>query len=314
VFVFIRRRALLTIPLLLAVSLVVFSMLYFLPGDPVLLMMAESGGGAKLADGSDEQYQRIRHELGLDQPAYVQFGRFVLRAVQGDLGRSFRSGQPVSQEIAEVFPNTARLAALSLGVAVAVGLVLGTIAAVYHQTWIDNAAMLLALAGVAMPNFWFGLMLLFLFSLTLGWLPATGYGEWNAILLPATALGLRAAAVIARLTRSSLLEVLHHEYVTTARAKGLSETTTVVRHALRNALIPVVTVVGLQFGDLLAGTVVVETVFARPGLGSLITTAILSKDFPIVQGTVLVVAACYIIVNLLADLSYAILDPRITYA
>jgi peptide/nickel transport system permease protein len=313
-FAFLRRRALLTIPLLLAVSLVVFSMLYFLPGDPVLLMMAESGGGAKLADGSDEQYQRIRHELGLDQPAYVQFGRFVLNAVRGDLGRSFRSGQPVAQEIAEVFPNTARLAALSLGVAVAVGLLLGTIAAVYHQTWIDNAAMLLALVGVAMPNFWFGLMLLFLFALTLGWLPATGYGEWNAILLPAAALGLRAAAVIARLTRSSLLEVLHNEYVTTARAKGLSETTTIVRHALRNALIPVVTVVGLQFGDLLAGTVVVETVFARPGLGSLITTAILSKDFPIVQGTVLLVATCYIIVNLLADLSYAILDPRITYA
>ena len=279
-----------------------------------MLMMAESGGGAKLADGSDEQYQRIRHELGLDQPAYVQFGRFVLNAVRGDLGRSFRSGQPVSHEIAEVFPNTARLAALSLGVAVAVGLLLGTIAAVYHQTWIDNAAMLLALVGVAMPNFWFGLMLLFLFALTLGWLPATGYGEWNAILLPAAALGLRAAAVIARLTRSSLLEVLHNEYVTTARAKGLSETTTIVGHALRNALIPVVTVVGLQFGDLLAGTVVVETVFARPGLGSLITTAILSKDFPIVQGTVLVVAACYIVVNLLADLSYAILDPRITYA
>jgi peptide/nickel transport system permease protein len=314
VFVFIRRRALLTIPLLLAVSLVVFSMLYFLPGDPVMLMMAESGGGAKLADGSDEQYQRIRHELGLDQPAYVQFGRFVLNAVRGDLGRSFRSGQPVSREIAEVFPNTARLAALSLGVAVAVGLLLGTIAAVYHQTWIDNAAMLLALVGVAMPNFWFGLMLLFLFALTLGWLPATGYGEWNAILLPAAALGLRAAAVIARLTRSSLLEVLHNEYVTTARAKGLSETATIAGHALRNALIPVVTVVGLQFGDLLAGTVVVETVFARPGLGSLITTAILSKDFPIVQGTVLVVAACYIVVNLLADLSYAILDPRITYA
>ena len=279
-----------------------------------MLMMAESGGGAKLADGSDEQYQRIRRELGLDQPAYVQFGRFVLNAVRGDLGRSFRSGQPVSHEIAEVFPNTARLAALSLGVAVAVGLLLGTIAAVYHQTWIDNAAMLLALVGVAMPNFWFGLMLLFLFALTLGWLPATGYGEWNAILLPAATLGLRAAAVIARLTRSSLLEVLHNEYVTTARAKGLSETTTIVGHALRNALIPVVTVVGLQFGDLLAGTVVVETVFARPGLGSLITTAILSKDFPIVQGTVLVVAACYIVVNLLADLSYAILDPRITYA
>jgi peptide/nickel transport system permease protein len=310
---YIRRRALVTVPLLLGVSLVVFSMLHVLPGDPVMLMMAESGGGAKLADGSEEQYERIRHELGLDLPLPVQFGRFVLNALRGDLGRSFRSGQPVSQEIGEVFPNTVRLAVLSLGVAASLGLVLGTLAALHHQRWIDNASMLLALVGVAMPNFWFGLMLLFVFALMLGWLPATGYGEWNAILLPAIALGLRAAAVIARLTRSSLLEVLRNDYVTTARAKGLSERTMVVRHALRNALIPVVTVVGLQFGDLLAGTVVIETVFARPGLGSLVTNAILSKDFPIVQGTVLVVASCYIFVNLLADLSYAALDPRIQY-
>jgi ABC-type dipeptide/oligopeptide/nickel transport system permease component len=191
--------------------------------------------------------------------------------------------------------------------------VLGTLAALHHQRWIDNVSMLVALVGVAMPNFWFGLMLLFVFALILGWLPATGYGEWNAILLPAAALGLRAAAVIARLTRSSLLEVLRNDYVTTARAKGLAERTMVRRHALRNALIPVVTVVGLQFGDLLAGTVVIETVFARPGLGSLVTNAILSKDLPIVQGTVLVVASCYIFVNLLADLSYAALDPRIKY-
>ncbi len=310
---YIRRRAIITVPLLLGVSLVVFSMLHFLPGDPVMLMMAESGGGAKLADGSEQQYERIRHELGLDLPLPIQFGRFVLNALRGDLGRSFRSGQAVSQEIAEVFPNTVRLAVLSLGVAASVGLLLGTLAALHHQRWIDNASMLLALVGVAMPNFWFGLMLLFVFALMLGWLPATGYGEWNAILLPATALGLRAAAVIARLTRSSLLEVLRNDYVTTARAKGLSERTMVVRHALRNALIPVVTVVGLQFGDLLAGTVVIETVFARPGLGSLVTNAILSKDFPIVQGTVLVVASCYIFVNLLADLSYAVLDPRIKY-
>ncbi|HEY3063312.1 MAG TPA: ABC transporter permease [Chloroflexota bacterium] len=310
---YVRGRALVTVPLLLGVSLVVFSMLHLLPGDPVMLMMAESGGGAKMADGSEEQYERIRHELGLDLPLPVQFGRFVLNALRGDLGRSFRSGQSVSQEIGEVFPNTVRLAVLSLGVAASLGLVLGTLAALYHQRWIDNASMLLALVGVAMPNFWFGLMLLFVFALMLGWLPATGYGEWNAILLPAAALGLRAAAVIARLTRSSLLEVLRNDYVTTARAKGLSERAMVVRHALRNALIPVVTVVGLQFGDLLAGTVVIETVFARPGLGSLATTAILSKDFPIVQGTVLVVASCYIFVNLLADLSYAALDPRIKY-
>ena len=310
---YIRQRALVTVPLLLGVSLVVFSMLHLLPGDPVLLMMAESGGGAKMADVSTEQYERIRHELGLDQPLPVQFGRFVLNALRGDLGRSFRSGQPVAQEIGEVFPNTVRLAILSLGVAASIGLVLGTLAALNHQRWIDNVSMLLALVGVAMPNFWFGLMLLFVFALILGWLPATGYGEWNAILLPAAALGLRAAAVIARLTRSSLLEVLRNDYVTTARAKGLAERTMVVRHALRNALIPVVTVVGLQFGDLLAGTVVVETVFARPGLGSLVTNAILSKDLPIVQGTVLVVASCYIFVNLLADLSYAALDPRIKY-
>ncbi len=310
---YIRGRALVTVPLLLGVSLVVFSMLHLLPGDPVMLMMAESGGGAKMADGSEEQYERIRHELGLDLPLPVQFGRFVLNALRGDLGRSFRSGQSVSQEIGEVFPNTVRLAVLSLGVAASLGLVLGTLAALHHQRWIDNASMLLALVGVAMPNFWFGLMLLFVFALMLGWLPATGYGEWSAILLPATALGLRAAAVIARLTRSSLLEVLRNDYVTTARAKGLSERAMVVRHALRNALIPVVTVVGLQFGDLLAGTVVIETVFARPGLGSLATTAILAKDFPIVQGTVLVVASCYIFVNLLADLSYAALDPRIKY-
>jgi peptide/nickel transport system permease protein len=264
-----------------------------------------------MADVSEQQYQRIRHELGLDQPLYIQFGQFVLHAVQGDLGRSFRSGQPVSQEIAEVFPNTVRLAVLSLGVAVGVGLVLGTLAAVYHQTWVDNASMLVALVGVAMPNFWFGLMLLFVFALTLGWLPATGYGDWNAILLPAATLGLRAAAVIARLTRSSLLEVLRNEYVTTARAKGLTERRITFGHILRNAFLPVLTVVGVQVGSLLGGSVVVEAVFAWPGIGNLAYSAISHDDINLIMGTVLVTAVFVVMANLLVDLAQAWLDPRI---
>jgi peptide/nickel transport system permease protein len=308
------RRIFATIPVLFGVLLLVFSMLHFLPGDPVQLMMTESGGGAKAADTSPEQYMLIRHELGLDRPLYVQFGLYVSHAVRGDLGRSFRSQQTVARMIVTVLPNTVRLALVSLGVAVALGLILGTISAVRHNSWLDTLSMFAALIGVAMPGFWLGLMLLFLFSLYLGWLPATGYGSWKAILLPAVTLGFRAAAVIARLTRSSLLEVLNDAFVTTARAKGLRERTVIVEHVLRNALIPIVTVAGLQFGDLLAGTVIIETVFARPGIGSLVVTGVLDKDFPVVQGTVLLIAVCYVLTNLLTDVSYAFIDPRIRYS
>lgn len=307
------RRVFATVPVLFGVLLLVFSMLHFLPGDPVQLMMTESGGGAKGADISPEQYMRIRHELGLDRPLYVQFGLYVSHAVRGDLGRSFRSQQSVARMMIAVLPNTVRLALLSLGMAIVLGMILGTISAVRHNSWLDTLSMFVALTGVAMPGFWLGLMLLFLFSLSLRWLPATGYGSWKAILLPAVTLGLRAAAIIARLTRSSLLEVLNDAFVTTARAKGLRERTVIVQHVLRNALIPIVTVAGLQFGDLLAGTVIIETVFARPGIGSLVVTGVLDKDFPVVQGTVLLIAVGYVLTNLLTDVSYAFINPRIRY-
>lgn len=313
---YLRSRIPASILVLLGASLLVFSMLHFLPGDPVLIMMAGGGEGIAGTQGaalSQEQYQAIRHQLGLDRPLYVQFGAFVFDALHGDLGRSFRSNQTVAEMIGDAFPNTFRLAVLSLGISCLLGVVLGTLAAVRHNSWIDSATMAFALFGIAMPNFWFGLVLISIFALNLRWLPATGFGGWNAIILPALALGVRSAAVIARLTRASLLEVLAEEYLATARAKGLSERRVVVRHALRNALIPVVTIAGLQFGDLLAGAVVIEVVFARPGLGSLAVKAIENKDFPVVQGTVLVVATAYVVTNLLTDVVYAVLDPRITY-
>ncbi|HKG28219.1 MAG TPA: ABC transporter permease [Thermomicrobiales bacterium] len=313
---YLRGRIPAAILVLLGASLLVFSMLHFLPGDPVLIMMASGGGGIAGAQGteiSQEQYEAIRYQLGLDRPLYVQFGAFVWNALHGDLGRSFRSNQTVAELIANVLPNTFRLALLSLGISCLVGVTLGTLAAVRHNTWIDSATMAFALFGVAMPNFWFGLVLISVFALNLRWLPATGAGGWSAIILPALALGMRSAAVIARLTRASLLEVLSEGYLTTARAKGLPERIIVVRHSLRNALIPVVTIAGLQFGDLLAGAVVIEVVFARPGLGNLAVKAIENKDFPVVQGTVLVVATAYVVTNLLTDVVYALLDPRITY-
>jgi ABC-type dipeptide/oligopeptide/nickel transport system permease component len=313
---YLRSRIPAAILVLLGASLLVFSMLHFLPGDPVLIMMASGGSGLAGAQGADltqEQYEAIRHQLGLDRPLYVQFGAFVWNALHGDLGRSFRSNQTVSEMIGNVFPNTLRLALLSLGISCLLGVALGTLAAVRHNTWIDSATMAFALFGVAMPNFWFGLVLISIFALALGWLPATGVGGWNAIILPALALGMRSAAVIARLTRASLLEVMSEGYLATARAKGLPERAVVLRHGLRNALIPVVTIAGLQFGDLLAGAVVIEVVFARPGIGSLAVKAIENKDFPVVQGTVLVVATAYVVTNLLTDVTYAVLDPRITY-
>jgi ABC-type dipeptide/oligopeptide/nickel transport system permease component len=313
---YLRSRIPAAILVLLGASLLVFSMLHFLPGDPVMIMMASGGGGIAGAQGSDltqEQYEAIRQQLGLDRPLYVQFGSFVWNALHGDLGRSFRSNQTVAELIGNVLPNTIRLALLSLGISCLVGVALGTLAAVRHNTWIDSATMAFALFGVAMPNFWFGLVLISVFALNLRWFPATGAGGWNAIILPALALGIRSAAVIARLTRASLLEAMSEGYLATARAKGLPERVVVLRHGLRNALIPVVTIAGLQFGDLLAGAVVIEVVFARPGIGSLAVKAIENKDFPVVQGTVLVVATAYVVTNLLTDVAYAALDPRITY-
>jgi ABC-type dipeptide/oligopeptide/nickel transport system permease component len=264
-----------------------------------------------MAEMSQETYERIRHELGLDRPLPVQFGLFLWRAVHGDLGRSFRGNQRVATLIGESFPYTVRLTLVGLGLAIPIGVALGTLAAVRPGSALDSGTMAAALFAVSMPSFWFGIMLLLVFALHLGLLPAVGHGSPGAIVLPALTLGLSSAAIIAALVRSSLREVLAMEFVATARAKGMAAPAVVLKHALRNALIPVATVVGLQFGALLGGAVVVETVFARPGLGLMLVNGIKDKDFPVVQAGILVAAASYVLANLLVDLSYGWLDPRI---
>jgi len=301
------QRVIATIPVLLGVSLLTFSMLHLVPGDPVALVMSTEDAWSK-AD-----VDRVRDEFGLNDPLYVQYGRYVVRAVQGDFGISIRSRRDVTGLILQVLPYTLELALCSMLVALVVGVPLGVIAAVRHNTWIDTLAAVLSLGAVSMPSFWLALLLIFLFSVTLNLLPATGQGSFAALILPVVALGLREAAETSRLTRSGMLEVLRHDYITTARAKGLAELLVLQRHALRNALIPVITMLGLQFGRLLAGTVVIETVFARQGIGRLAVEAIQGKDFPTVQGVILFMAVAYVLVNLLVDLSYAWVDPRIRY-
>jgi ABC-type dipeptide/oligopeptide/nickel transport system permease component len=306
--IYIARRLLQAIVVLFGVSVLVFSMVYLLPGDPVLTMLGDQTAV------SGDVVVNARHQLGLDRPAPLQYGHFLIHALQGDLGRSWRSNQAVTTIILSQLPATLQLTVAGLGLAILIGVVLGLIAAVRQNSWTDNLSMVLALIGVSMPSFWLGLLLIFLFSLRLGWVPATGYGGIQRLILPAFTLGLQAAAIIARLVRSSVLEVLRQEYIMTARAKGLAEFRVLVRHALRNALIPVVTVVGLQFGGLLGGAVIIETVFARQGIGRIAVTAINNKDFPLIQGIVLFAAVVYTLVNLATDIVYAWLDPRIRYA
>ena len=301
---YVGRRILAVIPVLFGVTLAVFSMLFLVPGDPVKIMLAEFVT-------TPEQIAQMRAQLHLDEPVLKQYGRFVTNALRGDLGVSIRSRRPVAAEITENIGSTGQLALASMLVAIGLGVPLGLLAALGRNSWLDVAAMVVALLGVAMPSFWLGFLLIFVFSLHLGWLPATGGGDLLHLVMPAVALGMIAAAIIARLTRSSMLEVLGQDYVRTARAKGLGSGSVIVRHALRNALIPVVTVFGLQFGNLLAGAVIVETVFSRPGLGRLIVGGILAKDFPLVQGTVLFVAAAYVLINVVVDVAYAYVDPRI---
>ena len=303
---YIARRLLSTIPVLFAVLLLVFSMLHLVPGDPVTLMLSEF-------QTSPEQVARLRAQLHFDDPLPVQFGRYVVNALQGDLGLSIRSKRPVTSEIMDNLPSTLQLTLTGLLIAMLLGTTLGILAAVNHQRWPDFVSMLAALLGVSMPSFWLGLNLIFLLSLNLRLLPATGGGDLPHLIMPAFTLGVGGSAILARLTRSSMLEVMRRDYVTTARAKGVHELWVILRHALKNALIPLVTIFGLQFGQLLAGAVVIETVFSRPGIGRLIVDAILTKDFPLVQGIVLVVAVSYVLVNLLVDLIYAYLDPRIRY-
>ncbi len=300
---YLRRRALLGLVTTLGVSLGVFLMIHLVPGDPVLVMLSE------FASPADQQ--ALRQQLGLDRPLYIQYWRYLSGALRGDLGRSVRSNRPVVSEIAWRLPNTLRLAVAAMLLAAAGGGLVGVVSAVRRNTLWDHASMLAVLVGLSMPSFWLGLMLMIVFAVRLQWLPVAGYEGWQHVILPGLTLAAGPAAILARLTRSSMLEVLSQDFVRTARAKGLHEQTVVVKHALKNSLVPVVTVLGLQFGHLLGGAVITESVFAWPGVGRLVVDAILARDFPVVQGTVLVIALGFVLVNLIVDVLYAYLDPRI---
>ncbi|MEA2593833.1 MAG: peptide/nickel transport system permease protein [Thermomicrobiales bacterium] len=295
-----------TVPILFGVSVAVFMLVHLLPGDPVILMLRGTGA-------SPEQMDDLRHQLGLDQPLVEQYLHFMERAVRGDFGRSIRTNVVVLREIGNGFPDTLKLTVAGMTVAIVFGFGLGILAALRQRTWLDSSAMIVALFGVAMPNYLIGILLIYLFALKLHWLPATGQGGVDRLLMPAIALGWGYAAIIARLVRANLAEVMRREFVLTARAKGLSGRSVVYRHALKNALIPVVTMLGLQFGNMLSGAVVVEALFARRGIGNLLVHGILDRDFPMVQAIVLILATIYVIVNLVVDLSYGLLDPRIRY-
>jgi len=299
------RRLLLTIPVLLGVATLVFALIHLVPGDPAQSML---GDGA-----SPEEVQKLRTALGLDKPLVEQYWSFMTGLVRGDLGSSFRYGTPVAREIRDRLFRTFQLAVAAMLVAVAIAIPLGILAAVFRGTAIDHAAMTLALIGISMPNFWLGPLLAILFAVYLGWLPVSGTGGLTHLVLPAVTLGAALAAILARMTRASVLEELRELYVLAARARGASRTRAVVRHAFRNSLIPVVTIIGLQFGAVLTGTIITETIFAWPGVGRLLIQAINFRDYPLVQGCILFISFTYVMMNLLTDLTYGLLDPRIRY-
>jgi len=305
VYRYVLTKLLLTIPLLLGVTFLLFVIGQLTPGDPVLIMLGERAPA--------EEIVRLRDALGLDQPWYIQYLQFVGHALQGDLGISYRSKLPVAGEVFSRLPATAELAGTSLLFAIVLGLSMGIVSSVKRNTWIDRIAMLVAIIGSSMPVFWSGLLMIVFFAVDLGWLPASGRGTPAHLIMPSIALGAGAAALIARITRSSMLESLSQDYVRTARAKGLADHVVIIRHALRNALIPVATVVGLQTGALMAGAVLTETVFSWPGIGFLIVQAIGQRDFPVLRATVLLVATIFTLINLGLDVLFVQLDPRIKY-
>jgi ABC-type dipeptide/oligopeptide/nickel transport system permease component len=303
---YIVQRLLHAIPVLIGISIFSFLLIHLIPGDPVQIF----AGDKPL---TPERAQELRHAYGLDRPLVIQYLDYAGNILHGNLGTALRSQRPVLDSILEALPSTIQLTLVALMIASIVGVSLGILAAISHGSWLDTVVMAIAMLGISTPVFYSSLLLILLFSFTLAWLPATGQGGIERLIMPALALGLASAAVLARLVRSSMLEVLNQEYVTTARAKGLAPQLVVVRHALKNALIPAVTMLGLQLGALLGGAVVIETIFSRPGIGRLAVDAILNRDFPVVQGTVLVAASIYVLVNLAVDISYAVIDPRIRY-
>lgn len=300
------------IPVLFGMVLVVFLLLNVLPVDPIQVMITQTGSGqAPSAAATQETIDNIRRELGLDRPLYAQFFSYLGNALTGDLGSSFRSNQPVSEMIAEQYPYTIRLALAGLTVTLVLGLSFGIIAGLWPGSVIDRVLVLVATLGIAAPTFWLGLMLIFAFAIIYPVFPVLGVGSLEAIALPALTLGLPGAAIVARLTRSNLASVMKEDYMVTARSKGLAGRLLLVRHAMPNVLAPVLTIIGLQFGNLMTGTVIVETVFSRPGIGRLGVDAILQSDYPVVQGFTLVLATTYVVVNLAVDLIHMWVDPRI---
>jgi peptide/nickel transport system permease protein len=297
------RRLLLTMPVLVGVATLVFALIHFIPGDPAQAMLGEGASPADVA--------QLRERLGLDRPLIAQYGSFLRGVLHGDLGVSLRNDQPVTQQILERMPATVELALASMAVAVLIAVPLGIIAAVWRGTFADYTAMTLSLVGISVPNFWLGPLLAIVFAVELGWLPVGGRGTLAHLILPAVTLGAALAAILARMTRASLLEELREPYVLAARAKGVSRARAVLHHALRNSLIPIVTILGLQFGVVLTGAVITETIFAWPGIGRLLIQSISFRDYPLVQGCVLLIAVTYVGVNLITDLTYGFLDPRI---
>lgn len=300
---YISRRLLMLVPVLLGVSLLVFTIMELTPGDPVTMYLG--------ASYSKEAYEGISHELGLDQPFLIRYGKFVQNALRGDFGISYSTRQPVINELAPRLPKTIQLSFGAMLFAVSIGMPLGIISAVKQNSVFDSAASLIALAGVSVPSFWLGIMLILVFAANLGWLPSSYINHWKAMILPAVTLSANTLAVVMRMTRSSLLETIRQDYIRTARAKGLKESTVIIKHALRNAMIPIITTVGLQFGFSLGGAVLVETVFAWPGIGSLLVEAIRVKNTPIVLAIVVILAALFSVINLAIDILYAFFDPRI---
>ena len=297
------RRVFLAVPVLLGVATLVFSLIHLVPGDPAQAMM---GDGA-----SPQDVAELRTKLGLDRPLLTQYATFLRHAVTGDLGVSFRTGQPVTTMIVERIPATAELAVAAMVVAILIAIPLGVVAAVRRGTAVDYSAMTFALAGVSIPNFWLGPLLAIVFAVELGWLPVSGRGTLAHLVLPSISLGLALAAILARMTRASLLDELGELYVRAARARGVSNASSITAHALRNSMVPLLTIVALQFGAVLTGAVITETIFAWPGIGRLLIQSIGFRDYPMVQGCILLIAVTYVSVNLVTDLMYGVLDPRI---
>jgi ABC-type dipeptide/oligopeptide/nickel transport system permease component len=303
---FIVRRLLLSIPTLFGVLVVAFLLLFVAPGDPVQQMVGERADEATIA--------RLRQELRLDDPLYVQFGHYVAGVMKGDLGKSYITNRPIRKDIVERFPKTLQLAGAAMLLATICGVTIGVLSGSRPGSAIDRFGLGIAYLGISFPVYWVGLLLILLFAVTLHWLPPSGFGGLRYLALPALALGMRSIAFLARMTRTAMLDALSADYVRTARAKGLSERLVVARHALRNALIPIITVLGLDFGAYLTGSILTETIFSWPGLGRYVVNAIARRDLPAIQGSVLFLSAVFVLVNLITDVAYAKADPRVTYA